>query len=90
MRFQVFNTQSGREPVLSAPWARLAWVLTSRASARWDAYRLVDSRTGRTLIHWARAKRADRNEAERLAAIYSNTDPQSILGPNTLRITDKR
>lgn len=56
MRYQVFNTAEDGTPVLTAPWAWLARLLSVAVSARWDRYRLVDSHTGRTLDEWARAR----------------------------------
>ncbi|MFK4706159.1 hypothetical protein ABIC83_002998 [Roseateles asaccharophilus] len=56
MRYQVFNTAEGGKPVCSAPWKWLAQMLCLRASTRWYWYRLVDTRTGKTLVEWARAK----------------------------------
>lgn len=58
MRYQVFNKQeSSVQPIASAPWRRLAFWLASLMSTKWTACRVVDSRTGDTLLEWARANR---------------------------------
>ena len=57
MRYQVFNSRDGTAPVVSAPWRWLASQLATRPSRTWDWYRLVDAKTGETLIEWARATR---------------------------------
>jgi hypothetical protein len=57
MRYQVFNSRDGTEPVLSALWRWLAALLASRPALCWDWYRLIDTKTGKTLTEWARATR---------------------------------
>ncbi len=57
MRYQVFNTRDGTEPVVSAPWRWLATMLAAGRAMKWDWYRLVDVKTGKTLLEWARATR---------------------------------
>lgn len=54
MRYKVFNTKDGVVPVLSAPWRWPVEVLASFRSDNWAWYRLVDSKTGKTIVEWAR------------------------------------
>jgi len=59
MRYQIFNQRagSGSAPVITAPWRWLAYHLISLLSLKWDWCRLEDSKTGDTLMEWARASR---------------------------------
>lgn len=57
MRYQVFNQRGMTEPVFSAPWKWLATALCNLLSTEWGYCRLVDSRTGETLMESATAAR---------------------------------
>lgn len=58
MRYQIFNTpaEEGAPAVVAAPWRWLAMLLANGPSAKWYWYRLVDTKSGRTLVDWTRAK----------------------------------
>ena len=59
MRYQVFNSQAGTQPVFTAPWVWMARWLSLVLDTRWDWYRLVDSHSGKTLTEWARGEGVD-------------------------------
>lgn len=54
MRYQVFNEKSSTQPVFTAPWRWLASLYASTVALRFDKCRLVDSKSGETLLDWAR------------------------------------
>ena len=56
MRFQVFNEQSATKPIFTTPWRWLADMYVSIVATNFDRCRLVDSKSGETLVDWARAK----------------------------------
>lgn len=55
MRYQIFNSRDAALPIFTAPWRWLAYRLAGLLSSKWQWCRLVDSKTGETLMEWARA-----------------------------------
>jgi hypothetical protein len=54
MRYQVFNEKSVTKPVFTAPWCWVASLYANTVAFRFDKCRLVDSKSGETLLDWAR------------------------------------
>lgn len=54
MRYQVFNEKSVTKPVFTAPWRCVASLYANTVALRFDKCRLVDSKSGETLLDWAR------------------------------------
>ncbi|EJE76022.1 hypothetical protein ECO9634_22717, partial [Escherichia coli O111:H8 str. CVM9634] len=48
MRYQVFKTKEGGQPVFTAPWYWLASAIAHWSSLNWDACRIVDSKVDET------------------------------------------
>lgn len=55
MRYQVFKTKEGGQPVFTAPWYWLASAIAHWSSLNWDACRIVDSKVDETRLCWAKA-----------------------------------
>ncbi|HDL8252049.1 TPA: hypothetical protein PXQ68_001724 [Yersinia enterocolitica] len=60
MRYHVFKTKEGGQPVFTAPWYWLASTIANWTSLKWDACRIVDSKVNETRLCWAKALPAEK------------------------------
>ncbi|MBA9846864.1 hypothetical protein [Ralstonia pickettii] len=58
LRFQVFTQSGSRIPSYSAPWYWLASLVATFRYGNGEYCRILDGRTGVTMMEWKRAKSA--------------------------------
>lgn len=59
-RYRVFNQKVSGQPVFTTPWLWLAKHYATSFSANWDYSRIVDAKSNKLLVEWARGSVAEK------------------------------